>query len=85
LDYLARAQDRTVEAVTVTHDQIGAGARSRIDHPAAFLEGERHRLFDERVLTVRRRHCGMRRVMLVRRGDVDDFHIRIGAQFCDEA
>ena len=52
----------------------------RIDHLRAFGERDRHRLFDQHVLAVRRGQRNVLRVMLVRRGDVDHVDGRVRAQ-----
>ncbi len=53
------------------------------DHPGAIVERNRHRLFDQHVLAIARRKDRMRGVKLMRRRNVDDLDIRIGAKLLD--
>ena len=81
---ISRARsDRRVEAVAVADDEVHAGALRGRDHRARLVERERHRLFDEHVLAARRGGDRVLGVVLVRRGDVDGFDRRVGAQRLD--
>src|SRR5947208_16485312 len=42
--------DGSIEAVAVADDQVLSGGARRVDHCAALLQRERHRLLDERML-----------------------------------
>ena len=59
-----------------------AVARGR-DHGGAIVEGQRHRLLDQHMLAVARREDRVARVKLMRRRDVDDLDIGIGAELLD--
>src|SRR5688500_10156239 len=50
----ARAQDRGIEAVAVTDDQMDTRLVRGIDHGAALRDGQRHRLLDQDMLAPRR-------------------------------
>ena len=69
--------------MAVADDQAHTGALGGGDHLPAFRQGDRHRLFHQHVLAVRGGHCYVRRMMLVRRGDVDHFDVGIRAQRLD--
>jgi len=71
----SRAQDRRIERVAVSDDQMHAGALRRLDHRGAIVQRQRHRLLEQQMLAVL---CGQRRmarVVLVRRRHIDDFDV----------
>ena len=80
---VARAQNRRIEAVAVADHQHDPGLLRRLDHRAAFGNRNRHRLFDQHMFSALGRELHMRGMMLVRRRDIDDLDIRIGAEFFD--
>jgi hypothetical protein len=69
----------------VADDQAHACAFGGGDHPPACRQADRHRLFHQHVLALRRRHFDVRGVLLVRRCDVDQLDIGIGAERLDRA
>jgi hypothetical protein len=83
LDDLARAEYRTIEAVAVPDDEPRARALNGVDHRAGFRQRYRHRLLDQRVLAGSCRGFDVRRMVLVRRGHVDDVDGRVGADRFD--
>ena len=78
-DDFAGAQDRRIEAVAVPDDEHDIRGLRRVDHRAAFGERNRHRLFDQHMLSARRREAHMLGMMLMRCRDIDDLDVRIGA------
>jgi hypothetical protein len=70
-------QDRRIEAVAVPDDELHAARARRSNDRAAFLERQRHRLFQKDVLIERRGKAGVGGMELVRRRDVDDVHFRL--------
>ena len=52
-------------------DEVNSRCARGGDHPLAILERQRHRLFDKRMFSMGRRNLDLRRVELMRRGDVD--------------
>ena len=61
-------------------NQVTAGRPRSVDHRATFIQGQRHRLLDERMLARGKGKTRMLRMELVRRRNVQHFERRIGAQ-----
>ncbi len=73
-DDVAHQPHRRIEGVGVADDQMHLVPLDRRDDGVAIGERQRHRLFQDDVLAVLGGKDGVRRVELVRRGDID--HLR---------
>ena len=69
--------------MAVADHEMHAGATRRVDDRGAFLERQRHRLFDQQMLAVPRGEHGMVRMKLMRRRHIDGLDRGIGAQVLD--
>jgi len=82
-DELAGEGDGCVEAVAVADDQVHAMRARRGGHRGAFGQAERHRFLDEDVLARCGRQRGLGGMELMRRCDIDHFHLRVSAKLLD--
>ena len=67
----AQPLDRRIEGMGMPDDQMHAGLARGADHAVACVERQRHRFFDQGMPAVRGGDLDLRRMKLVRRGDVD--------------
>ena len=75
--------DRGIKTVGVTAQKIDAVFFRRPIHGFAFIDGQRHGLFDDHVLFVVGGGNGMLGVKVIRRRHVDRVHVRTGAHRFD--
>ena len=76
-DDLAHQPHRRIEGMGVADDQMHLVPLDGRDDGVAIVERQRHRLFQDDVLAVLGGEDGVRRVELVRRGDIDHLDRRV--------
>ena len=80
LDDASRLEDGGIEAVTMTHHQLHAGAFHRCLHAGTVVQGQGQRLFHQHVFAGRSRQTDMFGMAFMRCGDIHRIHAGIVAQ-----
>ena len=75
-DFLGLRHTLALAPLRTHHDDAVVFAR-RLDHPLAFVDEHRHRLFHVHVLARRAGHDGKQRMPVVRRGHHDPFDMLV--------
>jgi hypothetical protein len=79
-DHVAHQPHRGIESMGVADHELDLMPLSRRDDGVAIGQRQRHRLFQDDVLAMLGGEDGVRRVELVRRGDIDHLNRGIGAE-----